>query len=106
LADYFDLGFTALPHKVLAAEQFEAEVQKLRQRFEDKSRPDYLFKPVYHKRIPADGVAFYMEGIWVSVPELKSGGNFENDVIRKGTSANEQRPRLANATGAVGTVPV
>lgn len=24
-----------------------------------------MFKPAYHKRIPADGVPFYMEGIWV-----------------------------------------
>lgn len=66
LADYFDLAFTALPHKILAANQFESEVQALRSRFVDKTRDDYLFKPMYHKRIPADGVAFYMEGIWVS----------------------------------------
>ena len=25
-----------------------------------------FFQPAYHKHIPADGVAFYMEGIWVS----------------------------------------
>lgn len=66
LSDYFDLAFTALPHKILAADKFEEEVQKLRTRFVNKSSEDYLFKPVYHKRIPADGVAFYMEGIWVS----------------------------------------
>jgi hypothetical protein len=33
----------------------------------NKEQGDYLFKPVYHKRIPTDGVAFYMEGIWVSL---------------------------------------
>lgn len=65
LSDYFDLSFAALPHKVLAADKFESEVQELRKRFADKSREDYVFKPAYHKRIPADGVAFYMEGIWV-----------------------------------------
>jgi len=65
LSDYFDLAFTALPHKILSADKFESEVQQLRTRFVDKSSPDYLFKPVYHKRIPVDGVAFYMEGIWV-----------------------------------------
>lgn len=65
LSDYFDLSFAALPHKILAADKFEADVQELRRRFVDKSREDYVFKPAYHKRIPADGVAFYMEGIWV-----------------------------------------
>jgi protein SEY1 len=65
LTDYFDLSFTALPHKILAAEKFESDVRTLRGRFTDKSRDDFVFKPAYHKRIPADGVAFYMEGIWV-----------------------------------------
>jgi protein SEY1 len=66
LSDYFDLTFTTLPHKILVPDKFENEVRELRKRFVDKDRDDYLFKPVYHKRIPADGVAFYMEGVWVS----------------------------------------
>lgn len=65
LSDYFDMSFAALPHKILAADKFESDIQELRKRFVDKSRDDYVFKPAYHKRIPADGVAFYMEGIWV-----------------------------------------
>lgn len=65
LTDYFDLSFTALPHKILASDKFESDVRTLRGRFSDKSRDDFVFKPAYHKRIPADGVAFYMEGIWV-----------------------------------------
>ena len=65
LSDYFDLVFTALPHKILAAQKFEDEVALLRQRFTTKGREDYIFKDVYHKRIPADGVAVYMENIWV-----------------------------------------
>ena len=65
LSDYFDLSFTALPHKILAADKFEQDVQLLRKRFTDKGKEDYVFKPAYHKRIPADGVALYMEGIWV-----------------------------------------
>ena len=48
-----------------SADKFESEVQELRKRFVDKSREDYVVSPAYHKRIPADGVAFYMEGIWV-----------------------------------------
>ena len=67
LSDYFDLSFSALPHKVLVPEKFEKDTVELRQRFVDKSRDDYVFRPAYHKRIPADGVAFYMEGIWVSI---------------------------------------
>jgi len=65
LLDYFDLAFTALPHKILESQKFEDEVAKLRERFADKSRENYVFKDIYHKRIPADGVAVYMENIWV-----------------------------------------
>ena len=65
LSDYFDLSFTALPHKILATDKFEAEVLNLRKRFVEQAAPDFLFKSAYHKRIPADGVAFYMENIWV-----------------------------------------
>ncbi|KAF5355429.1 hypothetical protein D9758_006402 [Tetrapyrgos nigripes] len=71
LSDYFDLSFTALPHKVLAADKFEAEVRRLRNRFVDKENPEYLFKPAYHKRIPADGIPFYMENIWEQVQTNK-----------------------------------
>ncbi|KAG2064326.1 root hair defective 3 GTP-binding protein [Suillus decipiens] len=71
LSDYFDLSFTALPHKILATDKFEAEVQELRKRFVDKTRDDFVFKPAYHKRIPADGVAFYMENIWEQVQTNK-----------------------------------
>ncbi|KAH9055527.1 protein SEY1 [Lactarius vividus] len=71
LTDYFDLSFTALPHKILAADKFESDVRTLRGRFTDKSRDDFVFKSAYHKRIPADGVAFYMEGIWEQVQTNK-----------------------------------
>ncbi|KAL0956809.1 hypothetical protein HGRIS_002922 [Hohenbuehelia grisea] len=71
LSDYFDLAFTTLPHKILSADKFEAEVQDLRRRFADKDHEGYLFKPAYHKRIPADGVAFYMENIWEQVQTNK-----------------------------------
>ncbi|EIM81307.1 protein SEY1 [Stereum hirsutum FP-91666 SS1] len=71
LEDYFDLAFTALPHKILAADKFEEEVRRLRGRFVEKGRDDFLFKPAYHKRIPADGVAFYMENIWEQVQTNK-----------------------------------
>jgi protein SEY1 len=68
LSDYFDLAFTTLSHKVLVPEKFEEDVKKLRTRFQDKNSEGYIFKPAYHKRIPADGVAIYMENIWVGCP--------------------------------------
>ncbi|KAI0645779.1 root hair defective 3 GTP-binding protein [Trametes meyenii] len=71
LSDYFDLSFAALPHKILAADKFENEAKNLSRRFLDKSRGDYVFSPQYHKRIPADGAAFYMEGIWEQVQSNK-----------------------------------
>ncbi|KLO18325.1 root hair defective 3 GTP-binding protein [Schizopora paradoxa] len=71
LTDYFDLSFVALPHKILAADKFENEVRELRKRFVDKTNENYVFKPSYHKRIPADGVAFYMENIWEQVQANK-----------------------------------
>ncbi|THH22141.1 hypothetical protein EUX98_g8236 [Antrodiella citrinella] len=71
LSDYFDLDFATLPHKILVPEKFEAEIQQLRKRFSDKSRSDCVFKPAYHKGIPADGVAFYMEGVWEQVQSNK-----------------------------------
>ncbi|QRW11732.1 GTP-binding protein [Ceratobasidium sp. AG-Ba] len=71
LTDHFDLTFTTLPHKILLPDKFEQEVLNLRERFVDRTREDYLFKPAYHKRIPADGVAHYMEGIWEQVQTNK-----------------------------------
>jgi hypothetical protein len=72
LQNYFDLSFSALPHKVLMPEKFEQEVLELRKRFTDRSREDYVFQPSYHKRIPADGVSFYMDGIWVGWPNTQT----------------------------------
>jgi hypothetical protein len=40
-------------------------VLNLRKRFMDRHAADYVFRPVYHKRIPADGFAPYMSNIWV-----------------------------------------
>ncbi|KAF5317227.1 hypothetical protein D9611_003847 [Ephemerocybe angulata] len=71
LSDYFDLAFTTLPHKILVPDKFEADVKTLRKRFTDKSDPGYVFKPQYHKRIPADGVAMYMSNIWEQVQTNK-----------------------------------
>lgn len=78
LTDYFDLSFTGLAHKILVPEKFEQGVIELRKRFIDREREDFVFKPAYHKRIPADGVAHYMEGIWVRVWPFRA---FFSDLI-------------------------
>lgn len=107
LEDYFDLAFTALPHKILAADKFEEEVRRLRGRFVEKGRDDFLFKPAYHKRIPADGVAFYMENIWVRL-KLEMCIDVALVLMRTtvGTSANEQGPRPSNTAGTISPVPL
>ena len=102
LSDYFDLSFTALPHKILVPDKFETAVQELRKRFTDKSRDDYVFKPSYHKRIPADGVAFYMENIWVR--SISSFLLMHSLNLALGTSPIQQRlgsPDTARAACAV-----
>ncbi|KAI8139063.1 RHD3/Sey1 [Fennellomyces sp. T-0311] len=62
--DYFDFMFTGLPHKILRPEQFDEDVAKLRHRFNDQKDPNYVFRPQYHKRIPADGYHVYASSIW------------------------------------------
>ncbi|KAI8872586.1 membrane organization and biogenesis-related protein [Ramicandelaber brevisporus] len=65
--DYFDFVFTSLPHKILTPEKFDIECSKLKNRFTDKSSSDYVFKPQYHRRIPADGFPKYAEAIWEKI---------------------------------------
>jgi len=67
LSDYFDLMFTSLPHKIFLPEQFEDEVEQLKGRFYNSEDPNYVFKPKYHRGIPADGFSNYAENIWDQV---------------------------------------
>ena len=60
------MDFTTLPHKLLQPEQFEQQILQLRTRFVDSKDQSFVFKPIYHKRIPADGFAPYLSSIWVS----------------------------------------
>ncbi|PVF94313.1 root hair defective 3 GTP-binding protein [Serendipita vermifera] len=71
LEDYFDLAFEALPHKILTTDKFEASVVDLRKKFTGEGGTETYFRPAYHKRIPADGVSHYMEGIWEQVQSNK-----------------------------------
>ncbi|KAI9354914.1 RHD3/Sey1 [Pilaira anomala] len=67
ITQYFDFMFTGLPHKILLPDKFDEEVTKLRSRFNDPKNPDFVFKPEYHKRIPADGYHIYASSIWDKV---------------------------------------
>src|SRR5579862_68405 len=64
IEDYFDFQFTALPHKILQPENFESGVETLRQRFINPNDQNYVFNPMYHKRIPADGIPLYARQCW------------------------------------------
>ncbi|CEI64533.1 Protein SEY1 [Fusarium venenatum] len=83
IEDYFDFGFAALPHKILQADKFTEEVQKLGARFTaghrhgkpglhgDQELEGGLFLSEYHRRIPADGFSVYAEGIWDQIVNNK-----------------------------------
>ncbi|KAI8868902.1 root hair defective 3 GTP-binding protein [Ramicandelaber brevisporus] len=67
ITDHFDFRFASLPHKILLPEKFESECNRLRIWFEDARHPEYVFKPQYHRRIPADGFPKYAETIWEKI---------------------------------------
>ncbi|KAJ2850680.1 Dynamin-like GTPase that mediates homotypic ER fusion [Coemansia brasiliensis] len=71
LKDYFDLKFSSLPHKVLQPENFEKAALALRSQFVDKKADDYVFRPEYKRRVPADGFPHYAEAIWDKVVSNK-----------------------------------
>lgn len=71
LSDFFDVMFTALPHKILQPREFDAGVDALRTRFVDRSDANYVFQTHYHKRIPIDGLPHYLEGVWEQVVQNK-----------------------------------
>lgn len=76
--DYFDFAFAALPHKILQPDKFLEEVDKLSTRFtaghrsvKDQEYTGGLFLPEYHRRIPADGLSIYAEGVWDQIVNNK-----------------------------------
>ncbi|CAG8517607.1 13891_t:CDS:10 [Racocetra persica] len=71
IKDYFDFMFTTLPHKLLLPKEFEQEVIKLRERFINPNNKDFVFKSNYNKRVPADGLHVYAEGIWDQIMSNK-----------------------------------
>lgn len=80
IEDYFDFAFAALPHKILQPDKFITEVQNLGARFatghrasqdQDQEFSGGVFLPEYHRRIPADGLSMYAEGVWDQIVHNK-----------------------------------
>ena len=71
LGDFFDVSFSALPHKVLQAKEFDEGIAQLQRRFIDRSDPQYVFQTEYHKRIPIDGLPHYLESVWEQILQNK-----------------------------------
>lgn len=69
--DFFDVGFTGLPHKILCSDAFSEAVDSLRERFVDNNNSDYIFNVSYHKKIPADGFSLYTREIWDTIENNK-----------------------------------
>ncbi|KAK4214980.1 protein SEY1 [Rhypophila decipiens] len=78
--DYFDFAFSALPHKILQPEKFLSEVELLGKRFttghratarEHQEYAGGVFLPEYHRRIPADGLSHYAQGVWDQIVNNK-----------------------------------
>ncbi|ORX84203.1 root hair defective 3 GTP-binding protein [Basidiobolus meristosporus CBS 931.73] len=67
ITDFFDFAFAALPHKILLPQKFDEGVAALRKRFTDSSDSEYIFKPNYHKMIPADGFSTFLQAIWEKI---------------------------------------
>ncbi|KAK1828302.1 protein SEY1 [Podospora conica] len=81
IEDYFDFAFAALPHKILQPDKFITEVENLGARFatghraatkdQDQEFTGGVFLPEYHRRIPADGLSMYAEGVWDQIVHNK-----------------------------------
>jgi len=76
--DYFDFAFASLPHKILQPDKFLTEVENLGGRFtaghrstKDQEFTGGVFLPEYHRRIPADGLSVYAEGVWDQIVNNK-----------------------------------
>lgn len=71
VSDFFDFTFATLAHKELAAEQFLAHAQLLKDRFINPNNPDFILRKEYNKGIPADGLATYSYNIWDTIKANK-----------------------------------
>ncbi|KAI9331858.1 root hair defective 3 GTP-binding protein [Obelidium mucronatum] len=69
--DFFTFAFSGLPHKIFARQDFESQVAQLRTKFTDQTHAEYVFQPILHKRVPADGFSAFANGIWERISSSK-----------------------------------
>ncbi|KAJ3187356.1 Dynamin-like GTPase that mediates homotypic ER fusion [Gaertneriomyces sp. JEL0708] len=67
IGDFFEFRYAGMPHKVFQPEKFEEAAKNLRASFYEKGSPDFTFKPIFHKAIPADGFPKFAESIWEKI---------------------------------------
>jgi hypothetical protein len=67
ITDFFDFMFFGLPHKILMPKDFDEQSKVLAKCFYDKDHSNYVFRPQYHKMIPADGFTHFVESIWEQI---------------------------------------
>lgn len=69
--DFFIFHFFALPHLRISKTEFDSEIVKLRNEFEDSKDEHFLFKQPTGKIIPGDGLYNYICGVWDAISENK-----------------------------------
>ncbi|RKP04533.1 hypothetical protein THASP1DRAFT_33692 [Thamnocephalis sphaerospora] len=62
-----DYDIVTLPSKADASNEFDAAVNKLRERFINKNSPDYLFKPSYWKLVSSDKIASHLTSMQYAI---------------------------------------
>jgi len=67
--DLFDVKIEFLPHKVFQPEKFETSVEDMRGRLFDKKSDEFIFKSLYHKKVPMAGFEVYTRNIWKQILE-------------------------------------
>ncbi|RKP05445.1 root hair defective 3 GTP-binding protein-domain-containing protein [Thamnocephalis sphaerospora] len=63
VGDIFDYDVVTLPSKIDAPDEFDAAVDRLRERFVDRRSLKYLFKPSYWKVVSADRIVPHLKDL-------------------------------------------
>ena len=70
-ADFFDLAFHTLSHKIFQYENFQEDVRRLGDRFVHKDAADYLFRLNYRHNVPIEGWTIYAQSCWDQIEHNK-----------------------------------
>ena len=63
LEDYFILEFTSLPNYIYERSNFNNEIDKMKNRFNENDE-DYIFSNLNNENIPSDGIGQYIIQLW------------------------------------------